>query len=425
MSTILAHGLGDASALPLPLPLVLLATGGAVLGWNARLQSGRVDSAAQRAAESTQLPRWVTAVVDAPVTRAALRAFGLLAAALVLVLLATGPANPDANPATRLVLVVAWAGLIPLSFVAPGAWRAVSPLRGLSALLARATGDPGEEGVRPLPEGLGWWPAAAAALVFAIVEGPLRGQPTVLLVFLVSYGLVQLGASAVYGSGWYAHAEAFEVLAAIVGRLSPVDRDERGRLRLSSPRPRLCRPVPPGTTAVVGVLIGAAIADFVTELPAWNRLLLGRAETRTALSIALLLAAITAATAITSAAARPRALAPAVLPLVTGYLFAHYFAVLLIEGQVAFAQLGALLRGGTASVSSSQISVRYELLPGTLAATIQLFGFLVPHLIAVGVGIDLARARYGPGRVRAATAPLVGMLAVSAVAGTALRYGAG
>lgn len=420
MTSLVAHGLGDAGVLPVPLPVLLLVAGGAVLGFQARL------SIAERPARDRvlTLPRWVTTVVDAHPTRVALRLFGLLAAALVLVLAAAGPASADTNPATRLVLVVGWAGLIPLSFVAPGAWRAISPLRSLSAGLARLTGDPQERDVRPLPDGLGWWPAAAALSVFAIVEGPLRGEPTALLVFLVAYGLVQLAAAAVYGSNWYAHAEAFEVLAAIVGRLSSVDRGSDGQLRLTSPRCRLAAPVPAGTIAVVGVLIGSALADFVEELPAWNRVILERGAA-TALSIVLLLAAIGGAMALVSAAARPRVLAPAVLPLVVGYLFAHYFVVLLIEGQVAFAQLGALLRGSLAAVSANQISIRYELLPGTLAATIQLLGFLIPHLVAVAVGVDIARTRFGPDRVRRATAPLVGIVAVSAVAGTALRYGAG
>jgi hypothetical protein len=174
--------------------------------------------------------------------------------------------------------------------------------------------------------------------------------------------------------------------------------------------------VPPGAEAVVGVLVGSAVADFVGDARVWSGLGLG-----TAGAIGLLLAAMAGSWALASAAARPRALAPAVVPVVTGYLFAHYFAVLLIEGQAAFAQLAALLRGA----NTANVSVDYEVLPGALAATVQMLGFLVPHLVAVAVGVGLAAARYRRDRLGAALAPLIGVVALSAVGGLALRYLAG
>lgn len=365
------------------------------------------------------LPAWVTVLVDAPRTRTVLRALGLAAGVAVLALAALGPADADRNPASRLVLVVGWAGLVPLSLVAPGAWRALSPLRGVTVLLARLSGDPDEQGVRALPERLGWWPGVAALATLAVVEGPLRGAPNALLVFLVTYALVQIGAAAVYGSGWYAHAEAFEIVADVVGRLSPVARGQDGRWGLSNPLPRLAAPAPPGATAVVGVLVGAALADFVADTSLWGRLTLGRAGgVEIGLDLALLIACAGLA-AVLAGAAGPPALRPAVLPIATGYLFAHYFAVLLIEGQAALAQLADLARGG----SALDITVNYDLLPGPLAASVQLLGFLAPHLVAAVLGDDLAATRYGR-RAAAAVAPLVGVLALSAVVGTALRYSA-
>lgn len=400
MTPLLAHGLGDAGVLPLPLPLTLLAVGAAVLGyasWRLR-QPAPGPASPDRRVRGSREGSVATEVRTAAPPLTVLRAVGLLAALAVTALALLGPASEQANPAVPLVLVVVWAGLVPLSLVAPGAWRAVSPLRAASALLARFTGDPYELGARPLPAGLGWWPGAAALAAFAVVEGPLRGDPTVLGVFLVLYGIVQLGLATTYGSGWYAHGEAFEILAQVVGRLSPVARDE------------LTAPAPPGATAVVGVLAGSALADFVTDLPLWRG--------GTGAEIALLVAVVAATTGLVNAAARPRPLTAAVIPLAAAYLFAHYFTVLLVEGQVAFAQLGVLLRGGPA-----EISIDYDLLPGPLAATLQLLGFLAPHLVAAGVGIGLARAAYGR-RAGAAVGPLLSILTLSVVGGTALRFGA-
>ncbi|MPZ87198.1 MAG: hypothetical protein GEU81_03795 [Nitriliruptorales bacterium] len=460
MIPVIAHGLGDAADLPLPLPLVLIAAGGAVLGLGTALVR-RSDSAATsprpatavaaRPAPGTRsgsratpgpavrepaegrpgmgrrlaLPAWVTILVDEPLTRAGLRIVGLLGALLVLALAAFGPVDGQANPAPRLVLLVVWAGLVPLSLVAPGAWRTLSPLRTLTSLLARMSGDPKEGDVRPLPRGLGWWPAAGALAVLAVVEGPLRGELPVLLIFLVAYGLTQVGLAAVYGSRWYGHAEAFEVLAAVVGRLSPFARGADGRLELCNPMPRLAAPAPPGAVLVAGILIGSALADFVTDTPAWSGLALGRTGLAAiGLETAALACCVAVATAVAAAAASARPLTPALLPPVTGYLIAHYFAVFLIEGQAGLSQLSAIAQGGLRTLTTANLVARYDLLPGPLAASGQLLGFLVPHLIGVLVGHRLAVTSYGPQRARAAQRPLLGMLAISAVAGIALRYSA-
>lgn len=470
MIPVIAHGLGDAGLLPLPLPLVLVAAGGAVLGLGtglarrtqapSRIPSPplRVPTLARgteapdggipvppgnpatattptapptiaRAAIEQQggwvLPVCVSALVDARTTRLLLAAAGLLGGFAVLALAVFGPVDAEANPATRLVLVVVWAGVIPLSFVAPGAWRALSPLRAATAGIARLSGDPKEQGVRPLPAGLGWWPAVISLAVFTVVEGPLRNELPALLIFLVVYGLVHIGLAAFYGSPWYAHAEAFEVLAAIVGRLSPVSRTGGGRLRIGSPMARLTADAPPGTVPIVGILVGAALADFLFDTPTWGTLTLGQTgAARIAVETAALAGCIGVATVLAAAGAQARPLIPALLPLVTGYLFAHYFAVLLIEGQAALSQLSALLDGRLRTLTTGDLLVRYDLLPGPLAATIQLLGFLLPHLLAVFVGHRLALAHYGARRARAAQAPLLAVLAVSAVAGIALRYAA-
>lgn len=436
---VVAHGLGDASALPLPLQLVLPLVGASVLGLAALVsrRSGGAAVSPRVAPGGRRLPR-LTRVADAPVTRTLVRAAGLVAGLGLVVLAALGPAAADGNPAPRLLLVVVWAGLLPLALVAPGAYRAANPLRTLAAGVARVPGGPdpggpdrggadrgdGPAAPRPLPAGLGIWPAAVALAVLLLLE-TAGGTPTTVLVFLVLHGLVQVACAAVYGPRWLTAADPFEVTADLVGRLSPVGRAPDGVLALSSPRPRLAAAVPPGTVAVVALLVGSSLADFAVDTAWWADLTYGsRGVAATLVGWAGVAAWTALAAAVLTAGTRVRVLTPAIVPLVTAYGVAHYFAVLLVEGQVAFAQLGAVLRGGLEAVTAAALVADYELLPGGLAATAQLLGFVVPHLVAVVVAADLASAAFSARSAGAAQVGLRAVLVASAVGGTLLRYSA-
>ncbi len=363
------------------------------------------------------------AVGSGPV-RGALRAVGVLGAVGVVALAAAGPAAAGTNPAPRLVLVAAWAGLVPLSLIAPGVWRSISPLRTATLALARLTGDPREQAVRPVPPSWGWWPAVPGLLVIVVLESRFPDDLTALLVALAGLGLALLAGAALHGSAWYAAADPFEVLGDVVARCSPVVRDGDGRVRLVAPwRAGLVAPAPPGAAAVVGVLVGAALGDFLTDTGWWERtapLGPGRAD---AVLLAVL-ACCALATAVVAGGARLALVAPPLLALVTAYAATHYFSVLVIEGQAVASQLGTLARGGIDALAVTPVVAAYDVLPATLAAVVQVALLLAPHLAAVAAGHHLALARLGPSRADRATAPLVGLLALSAVVGTALRFSA-
>jgi len=468
VTVVLAHGLGDPAALPLPLPIVLALVAGAVLGLSSVLSrrarprvrarsavaprpddrvtavaaparsgaggapprdvpGGTTAAAGEVAGGGTGgwvLPAVVGRVAGSGAVRGVLRAVGVLGAVGAVALAAAGPAAPGANPAPRLVLVVAWAGLVPLSLVAPGAWRAISPLRTVTLALARLTGDPAERATRPVPAAWGWWPAVPGLLVVVVLESRFPNDPTALLVALAGLGLALLGGAAVHGSAWYAVADPFEVLGDAVARCSPVGRGDDGRLRLVAPwRGRLVAPAHPGAAAVVGVLVGAALGDFLTDTGWWERTApLGPARADAGLLAVLACCAL--ATAVVARGARLPLVAPPLLALVTAYAATHYFAVLVIEGQAVASQLGTLARGGIGALAVTPVVAAYDVLPATLAAVVQVALLVGPHLAAVAAGHHLALARLGPGRADRAVAPLVGLLALSAVVGTALRFSA-
>src|SRR5690606_30270730 len=108
---LLAHGLGDAGDLPVALPAVLFFAAGLVLlaAWLADRR--RVPDDAD---EGRPLPR-LTAFADSPVVRGLARTLTLAALAIAIVTAALGPSTAAQNPAPRLVFVVFWGLLIPIS----------------------------------------------------------------------------------------------------------------------------------------------------------------------------------------------------------------------------------------------------------------------------------------------------------------------
>ena len=156
--TVLAHGVGSRTDLPIPLGLALYGGGFAImisfavllLFWRrpklGDATSGRpVPPALQRAADSTRV-------------RTGLQASALLVALFVLAVALVGPREIPRNLAPWAVYVTFWVGLVPASLLLGPVGKVLNPLR----LLARALPGRGRAAAR-LP-GLGLWPAAVSLL---------------------------------------------------------------------------------------------------------------------------------------------------------------------------------------------------------------------------------------------------------------------
>src|SRR5688572_30799849 len=117
--SVLAHGFTDAPPLPVSVPLLI---------------AGAVAIALVCAA----LPPRRGQGGDAPVgdlpgpVRLPLRALVLLVLVAIVVPAAFGPTDVAANPASRLLFTVGWAGVLLTSALFGGWWRDASPLRALT-----------------------------------------------------------------------------------------------------------------------------------------------------------------------------------------------------------------------------------------------------------------------------------------------------
>lgn len=368
---VLSHG----APVGVPLPLLLLGAGAAVAGVGALLSRRQRPPEHQRA---VPLPLALTRIIDHPATRLALGLAGVMAAGAALVIAVTRPPG-GGNPAARVVLEDLWLVLVPASLLLGPVWRLVSPLRPLAAGLAWLSGDLRDQATRPVPDRLGWWPAAVGLLVFAWAGLVLGGRPFALVLLLGTYALVELGAVTRYGRRWLARGDPLEAYSRLLGLMAPLQRDAGGRLRLQSPRGGLAATSnAPGLPALVGVAIASDLIDAVAGTQAWHGLALGRGQAALALTAGLAATAVVIGLA-SAVATRHAGLSIALLPLVAGWAAGHQLSVVSpLLGLAAFVagHLGALV------VASDRAVARY----GPKAGAAQLeFRALVLALLAGGL----------------------------------------
>jgi hypothetical protein len=417
-NTILAHGIGGRSDLPVPLWLAQYGAAAALLVSFTVLglfwRTPRLEGSA--AHDGRPLPEGLRRFADARATRAGLRALGLLMAVLTVVVAAFGPNNSGSNPAPTWVYVWFWVGLVPASLLLGPIWRLLNPLRTISAGLARLAGDPGQAHARPLPAGLGYWPAAVSLTVFAWLElvYPYRDEPYTLLVFILLYAWAQLVAAFRYGQAWYARGDGFEVYSTLVAHLCPIGRRVDGRLGLRNPLAGLAdlRPAP-GLLAVICVLLGSTAFDGLSRTRWWTDLTLEASPLASAaLGTAGLLGAIGIVVVTYTAATRAagqymgdrRADDPgdrpewqfmhSLVPILIGYTVAHYFSLMVFQGQMGYILASDPFDQGWNLFGTADWRMNLTLVSTSAIALIQVGAIVTGHVLGVICAHDRAVALF-------------------------------
>ena len=377
---ILAHGLGGSNDLPIPYTYALIGAAWALTFTFAVVALAWKKPRFDPAKPGRPLPQAITAVVDAPATRRVVAAAGLLFAVWVTVAAVFGPQDEDnALPGTFYVLL--WVGLVALSLAFGPVWRALSPVRTVYRLLPSSRRPP------PLtyPDALGYWPAAAGLFAFVWLElaSPDPGSLLAVKIWLSAYLVVTLVGAVGFGTRWTARADPFEVYGVVASRLSPMRRDDDGRIVIGNPFDHLpSMPVRPGTVAVLAILLGSTAFDSFSALPLWRNFVddvSGDAATIAVLMRTAGLAFFAAVVATTFwLAARatggvdpalrqrlPGLMAHSLIPIVIGYVFAHYLTYLVERGQQTVLRLADPL--GTGWLGDAQPAYVLSSHPSVLA----------------------------------------------------------
>jgi len=339
-AAVLAHGIGSREDLPLPLEWAIAGAAAAVvvsfLALGILWRTPRLDDPGA----GRELPA-LQRVVDARWFRVAFAVVGWVAFAWTLLALVLG--RDDArNPVPWVVFVLLWVGLVPVSVLLGPAYRQLDPVRSLQAGLHRLLGLAPENGMRPLPERLGYWPSAAGLFAFTwleLVDPDSAALPT-LRWAIGLYVVGQLLAGLVFGSRWYDRGEAFETWSGLFSRLGPWGRrPSDGRLVLRAPLAGLATLEPaPGLVATVTVMLGSTAYDGLSGSTSWVSFLQSQPLPRMLVATAGLAGTISAVGVLfvvcTRVAGRlggaggsgmAQAFAPSVVPVALGYVVAHYY----------------------------------------------------------------------------------------------------
>ncbi|MGC4857193.1 hypothetical protein ACLQ24_28455 [Micromonospora sp. DT4] len=448
--TLLAHGVGGRQDLPITLPeLVVAAVLTLVVTFLALGLLWREPRLDRDAAGGRPVPDRLARLLDASAFRWTLRGLGLLAAGWFCVGLLAGPDTPD-NPTAGALYVLLWVGLVPVSLLLGPVWRVVNPLRTAHLLGALAARRDPARGVRELPAGLGLWPGALTLFGFVWLElvAPDRATLPVITAWLAGYAVVLLAGAVLFGADWFDRADPFEVYSALVGRLAPIGRAADGVLVWRNPldgiaglRPR------PGLVAVVIVLLGSTMFDSLSNAPAWLRFAqengLPPVVTGSAGLVVVIGAVAVAYLAATGVAARvgrtgradaagpagavaprrvPGEIAHSIVPIAVGYVVAHYYSLLILEGQRTVALLSDPRDTGADFFGTAGWEPHTALVTPSGVTNLQITVIIVGHLLGTLLAHDRALYLFPRARAVAGQLPLLALMVAYTVAGLLLLY---
>ena len=407
---VFAHGIGGSKDLPIPLELTIAGAVAALtvsftvlaVAWRTpRYDDGETGRPA---------PRRLAAVVDSRAFFLVLRALGMLAFGYTVMVAVLGE-DTLINPFFGIFYVLLWVGFVPLSLAFGPVYKAISPVRTINSVFARLTGSDPDRGVFTYPEWLGHWPAALGLYAFVWMElvypfatelGPVR-------LWCAAYVAIMLLGGALFGSRFYELADPFEVYSTMVSRLSVWGRHDE-QLVVRSPLANLARtPVRAGLVAVTAVLFGSTAFDSFKDSTPWVKFVQGdwvssRSGATHLVTNAGLLAFVlavglvfTLGTMLTGVGPdQPRRELPgqfahSIVPIVVGYVVAHYLTYLLEVGELTLIQMSNPFSDGSNWFGTADWTPSYYFsYHPTMLATIKVLSVVVGHVLGVVAAHDRA-----------------------------------
>lgn len=285
----------------------------------------------------------------------------------------------------------------------------------------------------------GMWPAAALLLVFSWLELVADDRTTlpVLRLAVAFFVLVGVGGSLVVGRAWFRDGDPFEVLSRVYGQLAPLARRPDRRLVLRTPvhGPSLL-PARRGLLATVSVLLGGTAYDSLTSdirYAAWVQSTSAPVLLRTAtlvatclvVGLALLLAAgVSARIAGVPGRGMGEQFAPAIIPVAAGYLVAHYWSLLIFQGQRTLALLSDPLGTGADLLGTAGIVPGQALIAPTLVAALQAGAIVLGHVLGIVVAHERAIRLFDRRSAVVGQVPLMVLMVLYTVGGLTLLFAA-
>jgi hypothetical protein len=343
-----------------------------------------------------------------------------------------GAQVPLANFSVTFVYVFFWVGTPLLSVLCGDIFRALSPwrtcARALHALLRALRGRRhGGRGAPPLryPAWLGMWPAVATIVAFAWLEliyvPADREHPATLAILSVAYFALALTGMMLFGvEEWGGQADGFGAYFNLFSRLSAVCRDQRGYICLRRPLSAVTDlEIRPGTVALICAIIGTTTFDGFSNGGVWRSLEpslqsafanLGLHQTPAlelaysvgmALCLGLIvgvyrlgIAGVRSVSARYSTAQLERSFAHTLVPIAFAYVLAHYFSLLIWQGQAIGYLASDPLGNGANLLGTSGAQIDYEIISFAAIWYVQVAALVTGHVGGLALAHDRALVMY-------------------------------
>ena len=414
-----AHGLVGRAYLPFP-PWLFAWAAGAVLiisfvGLGRLWSAPRLEHPAPR--RLFGLPRYLEPVC------------GVIGVGLFVLTVYSGVRGsqiPTANLTPTMVYVLFWVAVPVLSAFLGDVFRPFNPWRAIARAIAwigRRTGTSGLVGEPlPYPAWLGRWPAVIGIFGFAWLELVFinREDPSTLALLTAAYALVQLVAMAFFGiERWSERGDAFGVVFNLFAHLSPLEYHD-GAVYWRTPLSGLTSvETMPGTAPLLCAMIGTTTFDGASNGPVWRsvapsvvsdleHLGLGGVtafEVTGALGIlfCILLCAAVYWIGIrgmqsVSGEHRTRELGTrfihTIIPISFGYLLAHYFSLLVTQGQATALFISDPLGTGSNFFGTGNFQIDWGLISAAVIWYVQVAALVGGHVSGLMVAHDRALVVY-------------------------------
>ena len=276
------------------------------------------------------------------------------------------------------------------------------------------------------------------AFVWLELIAPENTTLPVMRTFFAAYLAVHLLAATYWGSAWFDRCDGFEVFSSLAGRLSVLGRRADGRLVVRNPLAGVAgTPVAPGLFGVVGVLLGSTAYDSFSNTPWWvTQLQDGPFSAEVTGSLGLLAAVTVVTLAFGGAAAlsgrgsglRPLEVAGefahSLVPIVMGYVVAHYWSLLVLIGQQTVIQLSDPLGTDANWLGTGGRGIDSTLAEPTFTAVLQVVSVVTGHVLGVVLAHDRAVGLLPRQRAMVGQIPLLTLMVCYTVGGLSLLFAA-
>lgn len=431
--TVLAHGVGGRTDLPLTAwqagwsAGVALAFSFVALGllWRQpqlrSLAAGRPLGATTAGVQWRVVPalRWITMALFVVVITAGL----------------VGQDDTGANAVPVVVYVAFWVGIPLLAVLIGPFWSSLSPWETLAGLSDRE--DPE---CRPVPPSFfaNGWATLVPVSAFLWLELVYHdgAQPRVLGWAALGYTLTVIGISYRWGRDVARSAEGFGTLFSLIARLSPIGRGPSGRLVV---RPPLVGAVVddlrPSELALVLVVLGGTAFDGMSRTRFWSEVSAGRSgwESTAVGTIGLLWMVILVGVLfhlasrfgdrLTGRTGFSDQFGHSLLPILLGYHVAHYFSMLVLEGQMIRVLASDPYGRGWDLFGTASDAVNWTLVSPTTVGWVQLGAIISGHLAGVLVAHDRSVELWQPATALRSQYPMFAVMVLYTVFGLVLMTG--